>query len=241
VGVVDDRRGLGPIVRLGAFAGAGLILALPNDRIATTMSVLAAVALVMVTINAVNLFDGLDGLAGSVVAVAALGLTSMAAKQGLAVPWAGVVVAAALVGFLLFNLPPARLFLGDNGAYVAGTTLAWLALRVSEDWSAGAVALAAIGVPVLDLTVTVVRRLRAGAPLFGGDRDHTYDRLHRRGWGPGPVTAVFAAGQLVWSAVVVGTAVMVGDRPAAVVAAVLGLVVVVWFGIRAGRSEPAPG
>ena len=100
-------------------------------------------------------------------------------------PWPS---AGALVGFLLWNRPPARIYLGDAGSYLVGTALAiLLALTATEHGTEAptAGALLFVAVPVADTTVAIVRRWRAGQPLRQGDRGHVYDQLVDRGWTTG--------------------------------------------------------
>lgn len=237
VGLVDDRRPVSPRLRLMASLVAGALLVVLGGFSGGWPATVGAVLLVVVVVNAVNLLDGLDGLAGSVASVSAFGLATLAAAQMVPMPWAATILSVALVGFLFWNLPPAKLFLGDNGAYVVGVALAWAALRASPDWGAGLVATVAIGIPLLDLGVTVLRRLFSGDPLFAGDRDHTYDRLHRAGWSVGATVAAFVAGQALWSAAVVVSAARYGDVVATAIAALLGAGVVVGLSLTARSSQ----
>ena len=236
VGMVDDRIGLGPWPRIGASVVAGATLMTVGFPGRGWVVWVGGVAMVVVLVNAVNLLDGLDALAGSVSVVVAVGLAYMALLQRVPDWWVMTVLSAAVVGFLVWNLPPARMYLGDGGAYVIGVTWAWGVLRASPDWSAGMVALAAVGVPLLDLGATVVRRLRAGTPIFGGDRSHTYDRLRDRGWSAGRIAMAFAGVQLVWVAAAFTLSWLLGDRVAAaiLVGSAIGVVSV------AGLTSPPP-
>ncbi len=191
LGLVDDRVGLSPALRLVVTAGAGLVLAW-GSGLGTGILV---VALVVITVNAVNLFDGLDGLAGSAGAVTAMAASGLAAVRGHDI-LPGFLVAAAVVGFLIYNWHPARVFLGDNGAYVLAALLVWLISESSEGAAEVAAALGVLGVFLVDLLVTVLRRRRAGAPLFVGDRSHVYDRLHRGGWSVPRVAMASTAAQI---------------------------------------------
>ncbi len=226
LGLVDDIRGLSPLVRLIGATVSGVVLVALSDLVSGWPASLAAVGLVVLAVNAINLFDGLDALASSVGAVAAIGLAVYAVVLDIAEPLLPVVLAAALAGVLVFNWPPARLYLGDNGAYVLGVTLAWAVLRTSTEWDTGLLGVALIGVPLLDLGVTLVRRLVAGQPLFAGDRDHSYDRLHRRWGSVVRVVASMSLVQVLWSAAIILVYVWGGVTVALVVTAGMGISVI---------------
>jgi UDP-GlcNAc:undecaprenyl-phosphate GlcNAc-1-phosphate transferase len=135
-------------------------------------------------VNALNLEDGLDGLAGGEAAVSALGfavILNLRARPDAAL--LAVLLAGALVGFLLLNWHPARLFLGDGGSHQAGALLACLAVTFVSGRGLGAVpaTVFVIGLPVLDTLWVMARRLVSGKGLMAGDRNHLYDILHRRG------------------------------------------------------------
>lgn len=227
LGLVDDVRGLSPLVRLvgASLAGVSLVTisSVPGGILVGLFWVLATVVMV----NAVNLLDGMDGLVAVVSILALSGLGWFAVLQGRSDLQVYLVAAGALVGFLVWNFPPARMFLGDNGAYVVGVMLSWGALHASPEPPGSFVALAIVGVPLLDLAITIGRRLATGHPLFSGDRDHTYDRMHFSGRSVKGVLAVFAAGQLIWVILVV-LAVSIGGLVAGMATA-LGLGgVIVW-------------
>ena len=118
--------------------------------------------------NVVNLIDGFDGLAaglGLFMAVT-LGIAGWLNEQ-LPVAWYAFTMAGALLGFLVFNFPPARIYLGDGGAYLIGFCLAALSLASSNKGSIAAVMLVTVvglGVPILDTTFAMVRRGGAGLP-----------------------------------------------------------------------------
>lgn len=237
LGLADDLRGLSPAVRLLGTAVAGFTLALMSDLPGGTTDVLIWTGATLVVVNAMNLIDGMDGLAGTVT-IASLGaLWWFGTAQGAVGPDVYVVSIGAVLGFLYWNLPPARIFLGDNGAYVIGVTLTWAALRASPDTTAGLVGLAIIGVPILDMAVTVVRRLISRRGLVSGDREHTYDRLARSGMSEGRVVSIYVLAQAAWAAIIVSTSTLVGDRVAMLVAVVLGSAVVLTAAIRQGSGQ----
>jgi UDP-GlcNAc:undecaprenyl-phosphate GlcNAc-1-phosphate transferase len=225
VGMVDDLRGLSSILRLLATISAGVVLVALSERPFDTGEAIFWVVAVAVIVNAINLLDGLDALAGSVATVAVLGITWFGFTQGISGPLVPLIIAAALLGFLFWNRPEARLFLGDNGAYVLGLFLVWAAMWVSPDRMAGVVATGLIGVPLIDLGVTVFRRGLSSAPLFSGDRDHTYDRLYRYGMSEGGIALLYSVAQAIWVAIIVGVSLFWGDLPTAITALVLGLLI----------------
>jgi UDP-GlcNAc:undecaprenyl-phosphate GlcNAc-1-phosphate transferase len=150
--------------------------------------------------NAVNLLDGLDALAAGVCAVSAVGFAIVLDGN-----WATVAVAlaGALGGFLVWNRPPARIYLGDAGSYFLGTALAILLARAwspEEPVALGAGALLFVAVPVADMTIAIVRRARAGRPLFVGDRGHVYDQLVDRRWAAPAVALLCIAVQAGFTA-----------------------------------------
>lgn len=199
LGLADDRLELPPRLRLLAEVVAAVVLvALMDDGLHSPAGVVFAVAVIVVGINAVNLLDGLDALVGSTALVTAGGAVwaGVAIRGG----WElGAALAGSLAGFLVLNRPPARLFLGDNGSYTVGMTLAYAALRATPEGTAPMLLLVAglLGVYIIDLTVTILRRARNQKPLFTGDRSHIYDQLRERGWSTVQVVAIAALTQAV--------------------------------------------
>lgn len=130
--------------------------------------------------NALNLEDGMDGLAAGEAALSALGLALLLVRYGLVGPaLTGVALAGALVGFLVLNWHPARLFLGDGGSHLAGALLAGLAITAVARAGAQVVlpAVLLIGLPVFDTVWIIARRLAGGHSVTAGDRGHVYDVL----------------------------------------------------------------
>lgn len=180
IGLADDAGELSPRVRLVAEVGAGLVAGgvAPGPG---RLGVLVTAAFVVGLVNAVNLIDGLDGLAGGVAAASALGFAAIGGAQGRVLALA---LAGALLGFLWWNRPPARIYLGDAGAYVTGGALALaaaLALRAEPRPAMWAAIPLLVALPVFDTAVAIVRRRRNGRSLLAGDRSHVYDQLVDRG------------------------------------------------------------
>ena len=210
LGLADDRNAPSPTARLIMEAAIGLVAGWIVPAPGPLGGVITA-ALVVGLLNAVNLLDGLDGLAAGVTLVSAVGFAIVLEgdSQVLALALAGSVA-----GFLVWNRPPARIYLGDAGSYLLGTALAMLLAAAFEEGNSLAVGSGAIlfvAVPVADTAVAVFRRLRAGRAVFRGDRGHVYDQLIDKGWGSVHVVVVCIAVQVL----LVGIGVAIGNLPAA--------------------------
>jgi UDP-GlcNAc:undecaprenyl-phosphate GlcNAc-1-phosphate transferase len=134
--------------------------------------------------NLMNMIDGIDGLAGGM----ALMLMGLMVYIGLGTQGFTFLLAAGMVGavyaFLTFNFPPARIYLGDGGAYFLGFLAAGMSIANSNKGTLMAALLAplmALGIPLMDTIVTVGRRGLAGLPLFRADRRHLHHYLVDRG------------------------------------------------------------
>jgi UDP-GlcNAc:undecaprenyl-phosphate GlcNAc-1-phosphate transferase len=179
LGIADDVRTISPQLRLLAQcsvgAAAGFVVPAPGPA-----GVVITAAFVVVLVNAVNLLDGMDALASSIVATSAFAF----ALLGGAARDPALALGGALVGFLFFNRPPARIYLGDGGSYLIGTALALVAATALDGQGASAwFALPLlVALPLADTAIAVLRRARARRPLFAGDRSHVYDQLADRGW-----------------------------------------------------------
>jgi UDP-GlcNAc:undecaprenyl-phosphate GlcNAc-1-phosphate transferase len=206
LGLTDDRGGIpSPVARLILEMGIGVtaVVAIPVHGLVDS---LLTVVLVVGMLNAINLLDGLDGLASGVSAVAAAGFAYVVDGEFHVLALA---LAGSLLGFLVWNRPPARTYLGDGGSYLIGTALAMLlivSLREGDSLSGSSGAVLFVAVPVADTAVAIVRRFRAGRPLLQGDRGHIYDQLADKGWDRVAVTAAFigAQGALVVIGIAIG-------------------------------------
>jgi UDP-GlcNAc:undecaprenyl-phosphate GlcNAc-1-phosphate transferase len=194
LGVADDVRPISPLLRLFGQASVGCVAGLLEPAPGPVGIVLTAL-FVVVFVNAINLIDGMDALAASVVVMSALGF----ALVGGAARVPAAAVCGALIGFLFFNRPPARIYLGDGGSYLLGTALALLAASALESQPRAAwIALPFfVGLPLGDTAIAILRRARAGLSVLAGDRSHVYDQLADRGWSVSQVVAVCASVQLL--------------------------------------------
>jgi len=194
LGIADDVRSISPRLRLlgQALVGvvAGVVVSAPGPA-----GVAITAIFVVVLVNAINLIDGMDALAASVVVMSAFGFALVGG--GARVP--AVVVCGALIGFLVFNRPPARIYLGDGGSYLLGTALALLAASTlgTQPRVAWIAVPLIVAVPLADTAIAILRRVRAGRSVLAGDRSHVYDQLADRGWSIGRVVAICAVAQLL--------------------------------------------
>ncbi|MFK7960495.1 MAG: MraY family glycosyltransferase [Phycisphaerales bacterium] len=194
VGLIDDRRPLPAIPKLLAQLVPAAIMVIVFDvRLLTLLGPGLSIAVTIIWIvamtNAINFLDNMDGLAGGVSLVASLLLAVVAM---LAAQWfvAGtlLLLAGGLAGFLVFNAPPARIFMGDGGSLVVGFLLAVLTARITfvhpdlgGAWYGVFMPLAVLAIPLYDFTsVTAIRILQGKSPLVG-DQQHFSHRLVQRG------------------------------------------------------------
>jgi UDP-GlcNAc:undecaprenyl-phosphate/decaprenyl-phosphate GlcNAc-1-phosphate transferase len=198
VGVTEDRFGLPTPWRLAAQLGVGVLIAVTLPiHLPGWIGVPFVVAASIFLINGFNLLDGLDMLAAGVGAAAAVGFAVITHGPGRLF---AVSLIGALVAFLWYNRPPARIYLGDGGAYLLGaamTVLLGYSWAEGVNVSTGVIALALLVVPVAEVVCAVVRRRRSGRPLLTGDRAHPYDLLVAKGWSCTAASAVYIALEVI--------------------------------------------
>jgi UDP-N-acetylmuramyl pentapeptide phosphotransferase/UDP-N-acetylglucosamine-1-phosphate transferase len=241
----DDVRGLSAGLRFVAQAlavAAGLWAfeggAVFQGLLPPALDMLAAGLLWLWFVNLYNFMDGVDGMTGVETVTIALGLIVV----GLLAGWPGALLLpplwliAVAAGFLVWNWPPARVFLGDSGAVPLGFLIGWLLLDAAArgQW---AVALILPGYYWADATVTLLRRLFRGEKIWHAHREHAYQRAARAGWSHRRTSGLVA----VLGVALIGAAALAVVGPvAAGLAAAAGLVaatfaVFTW----AGRKTPA--
>ena len=240
LGVLDDRLELPAAARIVGQVAIGLgVASVVPSRLGGAGGGALVVLMTVALMNGVNFVDGLDGLAASTVFVATLGFAVLVAGAGRDVAAA---TAGALLGFLVFNRPPARVYLGDGGAYLLGATLAALltwtwAPRVR--WSVSVAGLVLVAIFLAEVAFAVVRRLRARRSVALGDRRHPYDLVVARGWSRTAAALSYAGAETVCA----GAAVAAGLTHAvagAVVACVIAAVALVVLAAALGALSPEP-
>ena len=180
--------------------------------------------------NFVNLVDGLDGLASSVGLIVCLTVAVLSYMQQLTgMLCISLILSGALVGFLLHNWPPARIFLGDSGSLPLGFLVGALAIEASVKKAAGmtlAVPLALLSIPMFDTSMAILRRRLNGVTIGQGDRAHIHHCLRDRGLTPTQTLLAIAGMCLATATAVVLAAVFSNDLIAiAMCGGVLGLLI----------------
>ena len=208
IGMVEDLRGIPALARLAiqlvaAIAVLPWLLAGLSGPIVWQLIFGTGVVLWLVSyVNAFNFMDGINGISVAQVAVAGGAWWAIGHWQGAeGLAGGAVVITLAVLGFLPFNFPRARMFLGDVGSYFLG---AWLAVLAVVGLRAG-IALEAMFAPLAlylaDTGATLVRRARRRDTWYEPHRDHAYQRLHhQRGWSHARTTAVVALFMMACSA-----------------------------------------
>jgi len=199
VGVYDDLFGIRPRHKFIAQGLAATIFFALGGRIEILSAPLAGavklpavisfaltVLWIVAITNAFNLIDGIDGLAAGAALFASFVMIAVSIIIGhpfVAAP--ALALAGALVGFLRYNFNPASIFLGDSGSLFIGFMLATLSVQGTQKAStavAVAIPLLAFGLPIIDTSLTLLRRFVGWRPLFQGDREHIHHKLLARGW-----------------------------------------------------------
>lgn len=194
LGVLDDVRPLGPGFKMIIMLAVGLVLTAgfgirSLDVLGPGPAVVLTTLWIVLVTNAFNFMDNMDGLSAGVAVITA---TVFAAASLLAgqvfVPALGFMLVGAAMGFLLFNFPPASIFMGDAGSLVVGYFMAVLTVLThyydpaEQQKPFGMLApLIVLAVPIYDVVSVVVARLRERVSPFRGDRRHFSHRLVRRG------------------------------------------------------------
>jgi len=211
VGFADDHYNIPAAPRLAVhfLAAAWAVYwvgGLESVQIGTDVARLGWVGAMLSTLgivwflNLFNFMDGIDGIAASEgVFIAAVG--AMLSPAGASLSSAAWVIAASCCGFLLWNWPPAKIFMGDVGSGYLGYVLAVLGLRAAhENADALWVWLILGGVFLLDATLTLLRRALRGERVYQAHRSHAYQWLARRWRGHRPVTLAVIGLNVLWLA-----------------------------------------
>ncbi len=245
IGLLDDRRSIGAWPKLLVQLVIAVVLSawfdvrllrMVDDSIGMgpVPSILITVVWIVVITNAVNFMDNMDGLAGGVSAIAGSFLMAAAIlnEQWFIAATLAVLVGS-ILGFLVYNINPAKIFMGDGGSLVIGFALAVLVARTTfynpaeqgtglgTGWYGIFMPLAILAVPLYDLVTVSVLRISQGRSPLVGDQQHYSHRLVMRGlsrrgavfviWGIAGITGisgVFLAHLAPWQAILVGVQIL---------------------------------
>ena len=197
ISLADDVRPISPAIRIVAHLAAGgcvVLSGLPAEGIAFPGGVLElgtvagpvfTVLFVAWVVNLYNFMDGMDGFAGGMAVIGFTTLAALCVGGGTApIVATSLIVASSSLGFLLFNFPPAKIFMGDVGSsllgFLAAVGMLWAERAASIPlW----VSILVFSPFIVDASVTLVRRVLAGEKPWQSHRDHFYQRLVLLGWG----------------------------------------------------------
>ncbi len=241
VSLIDDRVGVSPALRivvhllaaaillLGGFVLTGTVL--PNATVAEFGAVAASITLLYIVwmVNLYNFMDGMDGLAGgmTVIGFGTFAVFGWEAGDTLYATLC-LVVAASAAGFLVFNFPPARIFMGDTGSSTLGLfAAAFTVWGVRESIFPFWAGLLVFSLFVVDASVTLVRRLARRERIWEAHKTHYYQRVVQLGWGH-KKTALWAYVLMLLCSV---SAVLAVRQPRAVQWTVIAVWAVIYVGL----------
>ncbi len=194
VGIVDDVTPLAPrskfagqILAAAVVYGAGVDIGMVRGIFTGELLELAwldmplTILYILVFVNVVNIIDGLDGLAAGLVAIMAISLMFLCLRRGnFVLVMACFALFACCLAFLRFNFHPASVFMGDSGSHLLGTVVAVVSILGvvrTQSLAVSLVPLVIAGVPVMDTTAAVIRRIREGKRIDEADMEHVHHRL----------------------------------------------------------------
>lgn len=255
VGLVDDFRNLRAVLKLAVQVLAAALVTIGPftiDRITIPfiwynieLGVLGypvTIVWIVAVSNAVNLIDGIDGLAGGTSAIAMLFFAIIGLLVGEGVPTLlAVGIFGSLLAFLVYNGPPAKIFMGDAGSYVLGFSLAVFPLILAGGTGSSLDLIPAItllAIPLVDMTSSVLRRMRRGKHPFSPDREHIHHRLMDRGYGPWKILAIVYGAAVVLGVIAVTWYLIPKNPGTALSIAVwaVGIGLVAWLTVSARRN-----
>jgi len=198
-GLWDDRRNISPPMKIGGQFAATVVVLLAGTQVRLSthqwINILISVIWMMGVTNGFNFVDSMDGLAAGLAGIAAAFFMLVTLESGqaeLAILSAGIV--GFCMGFYFFNLAPAKTFLGDSGAQQLGFILAAIGILYRPpdypQLASWFVPIMVLGVPIFDMWLVVLSRLRRRRKIYLAAMDHTYHRLV--GLGMDPTRAVYA-------------------------------------------------
>lgn len=252
VGVVDDSHGLrGRQKLLGQIISISILIyfGFNFDRMAIgqtdiyfgTFSIVIVFLWCLAVTNSINLLDGADGFASTIGIVMSLAMAVMAMLHPQGRFFDALIVlamAGALSGFLVYNFPPAKVFLGDAGSMLIGFILAAISIRcmLKQATSYAFFApVALLAIPFLDTGAAIIRRKLTGRSIYAVDRGHLHHSLAKRGFGPR--TSLLWVGLLCSTTAVGGVIAFIYEQSEYALVSIAIVVLVMIFGRLFGVAE----
>lgn len=211
IGWIDDKKSISVIFRVlvhciaaifvTAMVGTELSLYIaPGVHLTSVLALIFAALYIMWMINLYNFMDGIDGIAAAQgVSVALMAALFAFARGGHALSLSYLLLSSVLLGFLLLNWHPAKIFMGDIGSGFVGFILATLALwGESSGMLPWMTATILMGVFIVDATFTLLRRTISGQRIFEAHCSHTYQKMVRRGWTHAQVVGACLLVNIFW-------------------------------------------
>jgi UDP-GlcNAc:undecaprenyl-phosphate/decaprenyl-phosphate GlcNAc-1-phosphate transferase len=244
VGLIDDLRKLSPwprfiIQSIFGIAISALLVAtntlgspFGNNWIDIPITILFIVGIT----NSINFFDNIDGGASGALAIAAIFLFILSFQGGqFLIAAVSIVLAGATLGFLLWNKPPARIYMGDAGALFLGILIASLAIRFDPNpidrIASFSIPLLLLAIPILDTSVAVISRIKRRISPFQGGRDHLSHRLIRMNFSKRQSVFILWISSILFGfiAVAISNVSYSMERLIALFGGVLWLILLIWF------------
>jgi UDP-GlcNAc:undecaprenyl-phosphate GlcNAc-1-phosphate transferase len=248
-GLLDDYRPLPAWAKLGGQFLGFLILAYFGIRVRLPVPEPINYAITLLWLlgitNAINFLDNMDGLSAGISAVTSSFILLLALGNGQFLVGAlAAGVLGACVGFLRYNFPPARIFMGDVGALFLGFLLAVMGIQLrfpdNSNFVTWMVPVFLFGLPIFDMTLVVFSRLRRGISPNTAGSDHTSHRLVRLGFSPREAVLILYlfSGILGMMALFITQASIVEGYVVGAIAVLLGLATLAWLEMRWEESKP---
>lgn len=247
-GLIDDYRPLPAWAKLAGQVLGVLILAAFGIRVRLPLPEAVNYAITLLWVlgltNAINFLDNMDGLSAGIAAVTTSFTLLLALSNGqFLVAALSAALLGACLGFLRYNFPPASIFMGDVGSQFLGFLLAVIGLQLrfpdNSNFVTWMVPVLLFGLPIFDMTLVVVSRLRRGLSPNTAGRDHTSHRLVRLGFSPREAVLILylVSGILGMMALYVTQATLAEGYAVGGIAAALALVAIVWLERKWKESE----
>ena len=190
VGLIDDLKSSSPWFRFIAQCSLGIVISgflvttgtLGNPTGIKLLDISLTTLWIVGITNSVNFFDNIDGGASGAIAIVSIFLAFLSWHSGqIQLVILSIVIAGATLGFLIWNRPPARIYMGDAGALFLGILIASLAIRLEPKTNyrveSFAILFLLLALPILDTTIAITSRLKRRVSPFKGGRDHLSHRL----------------------------------------------------------------